>query len=416
MYYLLFLFYLIIGTYFVTRIPFIRKTGLSPKLIAILFVVKVLAGVAICWMSQKFYPGNDYYGLNTDGIVEYKILLNDPQEFFVNIFRSPYKNGYTGFFNSIGSYWNDLRYNIILKLLAFCDIFSQGNFYINSLIFNFFGFFGPVALFRVFTDIYKNKKWAVLAGCFLLPSTLYFSSGLHKDLIIFTMLGLFCYGLYFSTVHRPGKRRLLVIVLSFISILFIRNYVAVALVPASLSLIIAIKKRIKPLLAFAGTYAIGFLLIFTLQFFIPAFQPLKVITQKQLDFFDLPTAKTELETNKLEPTVSSFLRNLPQAFNHGFLRPYIWESGTSFLLPLSFELLVYEFLFLFMIFSHRFRINLQRPYILFSFFFAISMLLITGYIVPNMGSILRYKSIFLPFLLVPVLCSIKIKSLERTKH
>ncbi|MEO8772002.1 MAG: hypothetical protein ABI402_18030 [Ferruginibacter sp.] len=389
---------------------------MTPIIIISLFLLKVIAGLAIGWMSQKYYPGNDYWALDKDGLVEYKLMMSHPREFLTNIFISPYKNGYTGFFNSIGSYWNDLRYNIILKLIAFCDIFSRGNYYINSLFFNFFGFIGLVALFHVFDDIYKNKKWIIITGCFLLPSTLYFSSGIHKDLIVLTMLGIFCYALYFSFTQKFTLNRSIIIFISFVVLLFMRNFVAVALIPVSIAYILCIKKRFGPFPTFISIYALIFLVLLFLQYLVPSFQPLKIITQKQTDFLNLPTAATQLKTNVLEPGLKSFVKNIPQAIEHGFLRPYLWDTKGNFIFPFALELLFYELLFLFVLFKNRFKPTLLNPFIIFSIFFAVSMLILTGLIIPNTGSIVRYKSIYLPFLITPLLCAFSCKKTNSNIH
>jgi hypothetical protein len=406
LYYFLFALYMVLGAFLVTRMPFVKKTGLSAGIIIALFLLKIFAGVAIGWMTQKYYPGNDYWMLNREGFTEYNIMLNDPREFFTNIFRSPYNNGYSGFFNSIGSYWNDLRNNIILKLLAICNIFSHGNYYINSLFFNFFSFLGSVALFRVFAAIYENKKWPVLLGCFLLPSALYFSSGIHKDLVVFTMLSLFCYALYFSVVQKPGYQRIILLILSFSFIFLIRNYVAIALLPACFAFVFSVKKKANPYLIFLSTYVSIFLVLLLLELFVPSFQPLKVITQKQSDFMALPVAASQVNMNILEPRLGSVAANIPNAFCNGFLRPYLWDAKSTHFLLFSIELLVYELLLLIFIFRQRKRKSAIHPFVLMSLLFSISMLFITGLIIPNLGSIVRYKSIYLPYLITPLLCSI----------
>jgi hypothetical protein len=412
---LLFTFYLVIATILIIRIPFIKKTGLSSKTIAGLFLLKIFAALSIGWLTHQYYPVNDYWLLNENGLVEYDLLMHHPHEFLTNIFRSPYQNGYDGFFNAVGSYWNDLRYNIILKLLAVCNVFSRGNYYINSIFFNFFGFFGSVALCHVFADVYKNKKWAVLAGCFLLPSTLYFCSGIGKDLIVFTMLGLFCYTLYFSVKRAFNTRRSLVIIISMVIILLMRNFVAVSLIPVSIAFIISIKKRINPLATFVATYAVIFLSVLLSQVIKPSSQPLKIITQRQRDFLNIPgEARSQLNVYVLEPSLKSFAINLPHAVDHGFSRPRLGDAGGKFMLPFAIELLLYELIFLFVVFMHRSAINFNHPFILFAFFFSVFMFLVTGYIIPNTGSIIRYKSIYLPFIITPLLCSFpKIYSSDR---
>ena len=406
MYYLLFTFYLIISCLLITRIRFIKNAGLGSRLVLGLFLLKIFAGILIGWMSQRFYPqGNDYWGLNDAGWREYQLMLSDPKRFFTEIFISPYQNGYDGFFSSVGSYWNDLKNTLIGKLLAGCNIFSRGNYYINSIFFNFIGFMGHVALYRVFADIYKHKKWQVIIGCFLLPSTLYFSSGIHKDLIVFSMLGLYSYALYFPFQNKLSVKYLVTLFLTFIVLLFIRNFVAIAIILPTIAFIISNKKKWNTLAVFVSVYSIAFLMLLLLQFIRPSFQPLKIITQRQQDFLDLPYASSQLDTHILKPTLESFGRNAVQATDHALLRPYIWEYPTKFLIPLAIELFMYELLFIMMLIAYK-KKNSPGPFLLYGLLISFPMLLFTGYIVPNIGSIVRYRSLYLPFIITPILCNI----------
>ncbi len=379
----------------------------------VLFLLKVFAGVLIGWMSQKFYPqGSDYWGLNVAGWNDYQLLLSDPKRFFTDIFSSSYQNGYDGFFRSTGSYWNDLKNTIIIKILACCNFLSSGNYYINSLFFNFAGFLGHIALYRVFTNIFPARKWPVIIGCFLLPSTLYFSSGIHKDLIVFILVSFYCYALYFSFENKFRLKYLFAIVITFTGLLFIRNFVALALIPATAAFIVSKRSRLNSLLVFCGTYCIGLLILLLIQLTNPGSQPLKIITQKQQDFLGLPYASSQLDINILEPNLKSLAKNAPQALDHSMLRPYLWEHPTQFLIPLAIELFIYQVLFIMMLVLYQksnFRVN---PFILFGVFLALSLFLFTGYIVPNIGSIVRYRSLYLPFILTPILCHISWKRLR----
>ncbi|MEP7163807.1 MAG: hypothetical protein ABI741_03885 [Ferruginibacter sp.] len=417
MYYLLFTIYLTIGCFFITRISFIKQAGLATRLLLALFLLKISAGVLIGWMSQKFYPqGSDYWGLNVAGWNEYQLMLSDPKRFFTDIFSSAYQNGYDGFFRSTGSYWNDLKNNLIIKTLACCNIFTRGNYYINSLFFNFVGFFAHVALYRVFADIFRNKKWPVIIGCFLLPSTLYFSSGIHKDLVVFTLLGFYAYALYFSFRNKLTVKYLFTISLTLFALLLVRNFVAIALFPTSIAFIICKKTKFNRLAIFMATYLTVLSILLLVQLVKPSFQPLKIITQKQRDFFELPYATSQLDTHVLEPNYKSLAKNMPQAMNHSMLRPYLWEHPTNFLIPLALELFIYQALFIIMLIWYQKNDDPLNAFILFGVFLSISLLLFTGYIVPNTGSIVRYRSLYLPFLITPVLCLINWKKLSIRTH
>ena len=403
MLYLLFAIYLSAGCYLVNRIPFIKKTGLGSSAIILLFILKVCAGLLIGWMSQKYYPqGNDYWNLNTAGQKEHQLLLTDPSLFFKEIFVSPYQQGYDGFFNAVGTYWNDLKNTMIGKLLGVFNIFSRGNYYINSLFFNFIGFFGHVALYRVFYDIYKSGKWAVVAGCFLLPSTLYFSSGIHKDLVVFCLLAMYSYCLYFSLSKGLKARYFFMMFISFTGLLLIRNFLAVAIIPASIGLISCYYIKKNGLIIFTFVYLACFAMLLLLHALYPAFNPLHIIIQRQQDFLNLPEASSQLQAINLEPTVKSFIINAPQAIASGFFRPAIWNAETKFLIPLAIEWHIYVLSCLLLFIFYKRNGATGNYFLYWGLFIAFSMFLLTGYIVPNTGSLVRYRSLYLPFLITPV--------------
>ena len=136
--YLLFVVYLVILCWLLLRTPFIKNTAINSKLLLGLFFIKVVAGVAIGWISIHIYgPGNDYWDVNDFAREEYQLLLSNPGNYFINIFTSDYQQGYGGLFSTGDSYWNDLRGNIVIKLISLFNLFSRGDYYINSLFFNF---------------------------------------------------------------------------------------------------------------------------------------------------------------------------------------------------------------------------------------------------------------------------------------
>jgi len=406
---LLFFLCLILCVLIIIRIPFIKDCGLNKKTIIGLFIMKIAAGVTLSLISYHFSGLNDYQALNNDGITEYHLMVKNPKDFFLNIFYSPYQNAYGGYFDAVGSYWNDLRTNIIIKILAVINLISKGDFYTNLLIFNFFGFLGHIALFRLFSSIYPNQKKIIIFCCFLIPTTLYFSSGIHKDLIVFAALSFYCYGLYFLLTESFSKKRFILTLFSFLSLLLMRNFLAILLVPSTLGFIIVINKKLRPAITFAAIYVSGIFFFIISGFFLKDFQPLKIISSRQEEFLKLPKANSQIVINKLYPTINSFTHNLPQAINHGFLQPYIWKSYSLISFLPALELFLIQCLVFIAILIKRKDVQFWTPFTAFCFSFSISMFLIIGYIIPNTNTIVRYKSLFLPFVLTPILCHMSFK-------
>ncbi len=407
--YILFFVYLLVLCWLLTKIAFVKRSGLSNKYILLLFLAKIFAGLAIGWISLHIYStGNDYWDVNRDGWKEYQLLWTDPHEYFTNLFKSGYAQGYGGLFDSFQSFWNDLRNNIIIKIVSVFDFFSHGDYYINSLLFNFFGFLGHVAFYRIFIQVFKKQQLAVIACCFLLPSMLYFTSGVQKDGIVFTTLGFLLYAVFQSLQEKLfTKKRVFIILLGFIILFLIRSYVLINLLPALIIWILVVKYNWPPLRSFLMGYIIIIVVFFSFNSIVPAVNPLQTVAVKQAAFFTLPVAATQITLDTLYPNFKSFLFNAPQAFNHLLVRPYPTELPAKSMLPINIEVIGYQLLFLlYLFFKRKPEPGEQDPFLLFGIFFALTMFLFIGYIMPNLGSIIRYRSVYLPFLLTPVICRI----------
>jgi hypothetical protein len=105
--------------------------------------------------------------------------------------------------------------------------------------------------------------------------------------------------------------------------------------------------------------------------------------------------------NQLKPTFGSFILNSPQALSLTVIRPY--PSDVRHLLSLAAAMEIAFLILLFAVFliwrRNGFRLN---PFLLFAIFFSFSVLLMIGYSVNNLGAIVRYRSVVLPFLIVPI--------------
>lgn len=408
--YILFLGYLVLFSWLITKVRFVKNTGISNHVIVGLFLLKIIAGITIGWVSLHVYgKGNDYWNVNRDGWIEYKLLWANPKEYFTNIFHSQYSKGYGGLFDSFQSFWNDLRYNIIIKFLSVCNFFSRGNYYINSIFFNFFVFLGNVAFYKLFIQLYKKQQWAVIICCFLLPSMLYFTSGIQKDGIVFTTLGFLCYAVFQLLQQRskPLKKYLLVTVVALIILFLIRSYVLINLVPALAIWVLVVKFNWWPLITFVIGYIIIGVFFFNINSIAKFVDPPNTVVQKQADFFQLPIATTQLKTDTLAPNFKSFVSNAPQALNHTLLRPYINELPSKSLLPINIEILVYQLLLIVAIaFKRKHDVDDINPFIIFGLFFTVTMFLFIGYIMPNLGALIRYRSVYLVFIITPIVCNI----------
>jgi hypothetical protein len=414
--YLLFFFYLVLLSWVLPKINFVKSAGLKPRLVIALFVLKVLAGIFSAWILRKDV-NSDTWGYHRDALVEYHLLFNEPWAYFTNLFSTGYKNGYEGVLQFHNSYWNDLKTNLMVKFVSLLHIFSFGHYYVNVVLYNFLIFFGHIALFRVFSTVYKNKTRLLVITCFLLPSFLLFSSTLHKEGLVFAASSIACYCFFqLTSANIKSRRYFFILLFSFLIIFLFRSYVFIVMAPALLAWYIAQQTKRSPGFVFAIVFVSCIVLFFLTPYLLPSINLPQMVVQKQEDFFGLGKANSFINTDPLLPNLKSFVANMPQALNHALLRPFAGDFHISlFLTPFIVEMMFYQAMFLLFIFYSR-KDQPGNPVIVFSIWFSLLLLLIIGYTVPVLWAIIRYRSIYLPFLLTPVFCSIEYKKIPLVKH
>ena len=149
---------------------------------------------------------------------------------------------------------------------------------------------------------------------------------------------------------------------------------------------------------------IGTTIFFSTKYIHPKLDLPISITLRNRDFIKLG-GNSFLPQRKLEPTFTSFIQNAPQALNHALVRPYITEFLSPLYIVSALEILIIWIL----VSIWFFRYN-DNPYkhsvVQFLFLVSMVLLLLTGYIVPQLGAIVRYRAIFFPFILVPIIATI----------
>ena len=402
---LLFAGYLVLFAWFITKIKFFTNSGLTKAQLILLFLLKVMAGIFYGWVGA--YYGQmaqmiDTWGYHVESLDEYRLLVDQPGEFFSNFFRSNYERGYEKFFSTENSWWNDIKGTFLIKIMALFNVASFGHYYVNVIFICFLTFFGPVAVYRVMSDVFPNKKMQVLLATFLIPSFLYWTSGLHKEGLIFMGLALMIYHFYMGFRDGSfGMKRILNIILGFLLVLILRNFLIITLVPPLLAWLLAVKFKKRPLLIFGATAVLFIVFFFTARYLHPALDFPQATVNKHLEFRKLGGGSA-VEVKTLEPRFGSFLTNTPQALSLSMLRPY--PSDVKHLLSLAAALEINLILLLFLIFL-VWRKNGKpiSPFLLFCLFLSFGILMMIGYTVNILGAIVRYRSIILPFLVIPMI-------------
>jgi hypothetical protein len=229
----------------------------------------------------------------------------------------------------------------------------------------------------------------------------------HKDGFVFVGIAFITY-LLASFEKQPKQKRWIKNVLLVACLLIVglfRSFLLMILLPAGLAWWIsgAIKKKTTTI--FVATYLVTSVLFFCSAYWGSQLNLPEAVVQRKQAFEKLPKGLTHIEMQDLEPTISGFLHHLPQALNHSLLRPYVWEYNSWSVRMAGLEIMVYACLIVLCVFFFKKNNALNHRLIWFGFFVFTGMMLLIGYTIPNIGAIVRYRSIFWVFAICPMLCS-----------
>ena len=385
-----------------------KKSGLSQRLIRWLFLLKITAGMLATWYG--YTNAGDLAASYVNSLSETALLKKNPVLFFTSVFSSGYDN-YGGMY-STHSFWNDLRYVIPDKMLGILNLFTLSNIYADVLLYNAVIFLCQVAVFRVFISLWPKKKWAVVSGCFLLPSSLFFLSCFNKDSLFFGGIAMVLFVIHQAPrldAHFFKAKPLLLLTGGMAVMFIIRNFFLMALLPALCCYYVSNYIKLKPVKLFLIVFSALAVVVYCS----PAI--MKVISDRQNEFLTLGNAKSLVAVPELKPVFRNFIEYLPVSISMVFLRPFIWQSYNTFYFLSALEMLLYQSLFITAIYTlvkNKKRMTVT-PLVLFCIFFSITAFLIIGYTIPYLGAVVRYKSAFLPFLITPLLCTLPIDKLLR---
>lgn len=371
-----------------------RAYALSLSQVLVFYGAKIAAGAAYGYIFQRWYKGDDTWGLHRDSLLQYQRLLHQPGLFFADIFsREPVPPG-EGFYFQSAHYNENLEYCITGKILGMLNCISGGQYYINVVLLNFFGFFGIYLIYRLLAPYLREDRIGRLAALlFLFPPLTFWLSGIRTECFLLLSVAFMYY--YFERWLQSNAIKHLIIVLTAGLFAFIfRSGFVVALLPSLIVWLMAGRFRwpVRKSLLYVLS---GCLVILLLTSFLPApFNPLIKIVARQQSFFGLE-GNTRFNLTPLEPTPSSFIKVMPEALANTFLRPFPWEArGALQYFTVGENIIVIVLLVSAAVFHLRSKQAVSgTTLVLVLLTGALMGYLLIGYIVPFPGAIVRYRAI-----------------------
>lgn len=388
-----------------------KTTGLKRFVLPFFLVIHVLCGIGLSAIYTYYYPNRnlaDTFKYFDDSKHLFALFYNDSTIFW-KVFLGIEEMGEDvvkelSFTNnwfpcSRRTFFNDnrtvIRINTLLRFVSF------GNYYVHLLFFIMMGFVGKIFIYQTLKKYIPASHYILwLFSVFLIPSVVFWTSGVLKEGPLFLLLGLIVY--YLDKVYCNPKKTHNYLILIFLAYLmvFIKFYVVLFMIPAILWVIQlhTIQINTWKLLIFN---AIFYILIIQIWHWIhPRWSLLTILHAKKIDFeglAHLEAANSYINTFALHKNIGSFVINIPQGLFHSLFQPLFWNCNTIFMWIAFLENTILLIFVLFLFFNSS---KISRSHQgLFALFYALCFLVITGMITPIAGSLVRYKIPALSFLL-----------------
>ena len=403
--------------FLICKLKVFRRLGLAPRWLLLLFATKLVAAFALVGVYKIVYEDENTGDINKyhkAGLVLYSAIEENPADYFKMVSGVCADEPQLEYYYDKADYWykawnygllNDNR--TIIRYNALLDLFTQGNLWLNLIISAFVAFCGSYLLALAMLGFAGGRRWTAVVAAFLVPSVVFWSSGMMKECLVMFSLGLLMFS-WVSLCRKFGVVKLLIVIVSALLLFLAKFYVLLAMLPGMIVFLIPSKFGAKKLLI---SSAVVFAIIVTLFFFsgsIFGYDLVDTIVKKQHDFIKMVTYEanysgSNIDIQELEPTFASFVKCLVPAYINTLFRPFVTEADSMIKLVCCAENIAFLLLFLYMCIRFNTIDKEQAKLVLFTIYFMIILYALVGMATPNIGALVRYKIPVMPFLLCSML-------------
>ena len=403
-------FYIALFQWLIQHWKFFAIDGVTKRQLTVFFLLKVAAGIILTVVYTYYYTDQsktDIYRYFNDSKIISSLLFHHPFVWLrvisgigiydAEIFRHLLPTLYFSHSEA------DIVTNntLIIRIASIFNYFSFYNIYTDTLFFNFTSFVGITMLFKVLKKYFREFPQLLFIPLYLLPSVVFWSSGMLKEQLVFTFIGpLFAFSL--CTKDEGNYKRWIMIVVLLYIVYCIKPSIAVCLLPALFFWVINCRKvKNKIYLSIAAVTLLCGL------FFISDNSVCEKIIDKRNEFTLLAIAENAgsyFDTEMYPTDCNHLVALIPKALSDSMLQPFIWDKGNFFQLLFSIENLAFILLLIYLLIRYFKRPDKDKTLTVTSFLvFAFLNYLVIGITVPITGAIVHYRVIATPFLFIGIL-------------
>ena len=320
--------YILVFCALIFTLPFFRDKSINRFAFTSVFLLKVVAGFFLTWIYTHYYPDRQ-----TADIFKY---FDDAQIMFSAVKNHQYLD-YVKMISGIGNdndYFNQTYYShmnhwfrhydfgtyndnhTIIRFNALIRLFSFNNFYVHTVFMCFICFLGLTALYKTFAPYFIKKEKLLFAVLFLIPTVVFWSSGVLKEGILLFALGFLFFSFFNAFIRKKNiALNIICLVTSSLLILINKNYLLLAVAPALLCFYCVNKFKItRPVLFYTAFYTAAFLMGLVFSNLFLENNLLETFSLKQRDFINVSKGGVFIQNDKnfvrIDPDKKIFLDTL----------------------------------------------------------------------------------------------------------
>ncbi len=403
--------------YLIGRWKIFRVEGVPVRVFQLLFITKIGAAILLYLIYTRFYTERAYadiFRYYDDSAVIYYSLTTHPGHYFSMLtgigsddpVLQPYYDTMNNWYNT-DLIFNDSR--TMIRVNAFLRLFSMGTYFPHAVLMCFLAMTGLTGIFRWLHRLAPGREVLLTVVVYLLPSTLLWTSGMIKEAFLVFALGSLFYQLEkWKLLRQMNVAVIAGVLFSALILLTVKAYVFFLLVPVIIIYLVSGENGINKWQLNGIVFGIYLLVLALIAPLMTGQDVPTLIANKQAEFYHVASrdqARSLVEIQRITPDWSSLIVTAPGAFLRSLFLPLPWQAHNLLMWFSVVENLFILFLLLMMISAVKkeYWAGLNATSIAL-FLFGSFIFILSGWVTPIIGALVRYKVPGLPFVIFFFAC------------
>ncbi len=376
--------------------------GITALLCIALLLLKCICGIGYYFLCVHYYSGSadlfqcmNEVAIINDHIKHHPFSIPDLFSRVVPIAGLEQWNN-----TSYNYFYNDNRTLIFLNSII---MFLSGGFI--SIHVLWMNVISVIGLLFIYDAMHSGKQTSYRKYLpFLFPTVMIFGSSILKEPILILAIGFMLLTLK-KMQENLNYKSLMLLTIAMVLFLLIKIYLLIFFLPGILALFILKYNKWNASGTILSIYLICFILVLTAGEVNPAIDLPHKLAGQQLNNIRnavFSGAQSFISPVLFAPTISSFLKRIPEAAAFGFFRPFPWELKEWWMIPVALEPVIVLLILIRQMIKRNLLVIFNSPIHLLLIIVSLLLITLIGFITPVAGNLVRLRMPAMLLLMISV--------------